>query len=303
MSHEIVTLAKEYEARLNKHVKTGLGVMPSADPSDNFYNQLWARDFAHAALSYYIDASPEAVETSLRTIFSFQLKNGGLPFRIEEEYMLIKLIPGLKWFSPLIFDLVQRKWKHQAQRPVYPGDDFDMGSDTTLLIILAACAYATRSDRGRMFVGPLYPKLLHAFEHVAAKADLNTGLLVIPKGLVDWADSIRRGGKLGVINVLWVRALDALETLHQLYGSEAAMSAHGTLRKKAHASLMREVYAKEQGFFRTTAGEDRLDTVASILGSLFFLDAEEAARVQETIRARVARESGSQIFILPMKHR
>ena len=77
---------------LKRHFMPELGVIPSENPEENFYNQLWARDAAH-----FVGNVPEdfvAAWTSLANIFKHQKENGMLPFRVEKEYMMVIFLNG-----------------------------------------------------------------------------------------------------------------------------------------------------------------------------------------------------------------
>ena len=62
---------------------------------------------------------------------------------------------------------------------------------------------------------------------------------------------------------------------------------------------MKKLYNEREGYFRAEASDERLDTVASVFGALYFLSPEEAVRVEETLQRRVAHASGLQNFDPP----
>jgi hypothetical protein len=274
-------LAARYEEALARHYEPGFGVSPAASVHENFYRQVWARDFAHAAAHYFAHALPEAVEDSFETLFKYQRADGAVPLRVEKEYLLIlKLTPGLRFLSRPLFSLLHGKG---GERPVFDGQDFSHAKDTILALLIAADLYRKSGARGEAFVARHEEQFARAIEFAAALCE-ESGLMAVPPGNVDWADSITRGGVLGVINVLWVKALEGFDQARFLAAKE---------------SLLARLYDRSGAHFRAAAGQERLDTVATILGALFFLDAAECVRVQETLARRVLRPNGFSNFDPP----
>lgn len=103
-------MATRFATLLEKHYEPGFGISPAAEPHENFYRQVWTRDFSHAAAHHFISANPQAVEDSLLTILRHQRADGALPLRVEKEYLILKLVPGLRAFARPAFII-------QAHRP------------------------------------------------------------------------------------------------------------------------------------------------------------------------------------------
>jgi hypothetical protein len=266
-------LASQFEKMLALHYEPGFGISPAAEAHENFYRQVWARDFAHAAAHYFIDAMPEAVEDSFESLLKHQRSDGALPLRVEKEYLLIlKLTPGLRFLSRPLFSFLHGK----GERSVFDGQDFSHAKDTIPALLIAADLYRKSSARGEAFVARHSEAFRRAIECAAALCGEN-GLMTVPSGNVDWADSIARGGALGVMNVLWVRALEAFDR-------ERFTTAKG--------ALLQELYDPSGAYFRAATAESRLDVVATVLGALFFLDAQECVRVEETLYRRALRPNG-----------
>ena len=292
-------IVASYTSLLRAYYKPGFGIMTSLDPSENFYNQIWTRDFAHAAVTYFHEALPHAVEDSLKTLLSHQRRSGELPIRVEREYMLLKVVPGLRFLARPAFSLFQEALRGRSERPVFRGQDFNDALDTIPAFLVAAGSYFSSSKRGASFISARMNTLARACEYFYSMADQNSGLVRVAQGNMDWADSIVRGGELGVLNVLWVRGLELMTMMFAATGRIEEQRQCQTLFARAHASLMQRIYCRGDAYFRSRRGEDRLDTVASVLGSLFFLDATECARVQDTLRARVKVPSGFSNFDPP----
>jgi len=61
----ISDMAENSEKRLEKNYEPGYGVFPAADPKENFYEQIWTRDFGHASGNYFANKEPRAIADSL----------------------------------------------------------------------------------------------------------------------------------------------------------------------------------------------------------------------------------------------
>lgn len=288
---ELDALAERYAQLLEKHYEPGFGISPAAEPTENYYHQLWTRDFAHAAAHYFIGENPRAGEESLRTILRHQREDGALPLRVEREYMLLKMIPGLRFLARTAFVLLEGRMRGRTERPVYTKHDFSFAEDTVPATLIAAGMFYESSEEGRVFIQNNIVALLRACDHFSQKADPADGLVSVERGTVDWADSILHGGKLGLLNVIWVRGLELMLPV-LAPGDSAAHERIQALHAKARASLLQKLYDADGAYFRATEGEDRIDTAATALGALFFLDAAECVRVEETLSARVKHPSG-----------
>lgn len=293
---DITDLSHRFRSQLAKHYKNGFGIMPTADPNEIFYNQVWVRDAVHASLNYYIDEFPESFEDTLVTILRHQQKNGALPSRVEREYLLLKLTPGLRWLAAPAFNLIEHTIRGRKERPVYTGEDFNGARDTVPIILIAAHRYS-RSVRGRAFTRDRYEQLRRAYRYFAHEHPLRGGLIELPTSTNDWADSILRGGKLGLINVLWTQSLRAMHELALLYGDNETAK-ETTSRFAESDAALRDLY-ELAGYVRASDGDGRIDTVASIIYSLFFLTPEESVDVQELLGKRVRQATGLANFDPP----
>ncbi len=291
----IMAVACRASRHLRQHYYVGFGLFPSARVTDNFYNQVFARDCAHAAGNYFAYADPTAVVDSLATIFKYQRPNGMLPFKVEREYGLVKSIPGCRSLDKRLFDLIERRMRKRLERPVYEGEDFSGAEDTVPVVIIAAGELFMCSDEGRTFVRDYLEHMKRAIEFFRTKTDPTDGLAVIATDNSDWADSLTRKGKLGGVNVLWARALRLMEYVSRELGLKDDAQSYRDEFRKVKKSVIKTLYNHPTGYFRAKEGEDRLDTVASIFGALYLLPPGEAKRVEETLK-KVRRASGFQNF-------
>lgn len=300
---------------LDRHYRPGFGIFPSSDPKSNYFDQVWARDAAHATAHYFARTNPAAVIDSLRTLFNHQRNDGAFPSRVERQYQMVRLTPGFRRLSTPLFNLIEHRFRKRIERPVYEGRDSAGGEDTvpTVLIMAGELFESSREriheDRGgslmgRAFIKENFAKLKKAVEFFrVTKVDPADGLAVMTRNNPDWADTIKRKGKLGVINIWWWRGLRHMETIANDIGDAAAANSYRAESEKVKTGIMGKLYNAREGFFRAEAddgeGNNRLDTVASIFGAAYFLDAKAAVAVERTLKRRVERGSGLQNFDPP----
>ncbi len=299
-SREVIgDVALDTEKRIRDNYQEGFGIFPSSNPNENFYAQVWTRDFAHASGNYFAETEPKALIDSLNTILGHQRSDGMLPLRVEKEYMMLKVIPGFRSLAKPVFDIIEKGIKGREERPVYEGQDFSSAEDTVPSAIIAAGEFFISSPEGREYLKENFEKLKKAVDFFIKKTDPRDGLAVMKKGNPDWADSINRSGKLGGINVWWVRSLRLMEYMARQLGDKEAAETYRTEFRKAKEGMMDKIYNKEEGYFRSAEGEDRVDSVASVFGALYFLSPEEAVKVEETLKSRVKHASGLKNFDPP----
>ncbi len=316
-SHLIDSTFAANAAFLDNNYQPGFGIFPSADPRSNYFDQVWARDAAHATAHYFARVKPEAVIDSLRTILAHQRADGALPSRVERQYQTVRLTPGFRRLSRPLFYVIEKKWRKRLERPVHEGMDSAGGEDTIpVVLIMAGELFEAGSDEGaRAFIKDNFKKLQSAAEFFrATKTDPADGLAIVTSDNPDWADTIKRKGKLGVINILWWRGLQHLETIARTIGENDSAAIYRAELEKVRRGIMEKLYvahashvdktkkSDEPGiaaFFRAKAGEDRLDTGASIFGAGYFLSADDAWRVERTLKQRVQHTSGLQNFDPP----
>lgn len=294
----IEATATRIKERLDKHHYAGFGVFPAAEPKENFYNQVYARDFAHAAVNYFIEANPVAVRDSLVTLLRYQRADGALPFRVEREHQMVKLMPGIRRFSKPIFHVLEKQIRGRTEIPVYEHGDLGVSGseDTVPVVLLAAGEFAAETSLGKDFIKEHFGQLDKAAKFFEKKCDPEDGLAVMTLHNPDWADSLTRGGKLGAINIWWAQALYFLERMARAADRRDDAGRYQKQFEKTKASVMKKLYNAEEHYFRAKVGEDRIDTVASIFGALFFLSVEEAVAVEETFKRFLLHNSGLRNF-------
>jgi|GEM_PF-6611005 len=288
--------AAVFEEKIGSYYLPGFGICPTSRPDDYYFNQVWIRDASLAAYCYFVENNPEAVMTTLKTIFSHQRSDGALPFRVEREYLTVKMIPLIgKWIAGPLFRLM----RNGKERPVYEGQENCGAADTVPTAIIAAGDLFLLSNEYRQFVADHFEHLKKAMDFFIKKTDPADGLAFTQADNPDWADSIRRKGKLGNINIWWAISLKVMETISENIGHNTDAANFQSEYAKVKQGLMEKLFDRSGGYFRAKAGKDRLDTAACVFGSLFFLDPVQAAGVQENLKRRVRHGSGLKNFDPP----
>lgn len=295
----IESFSAESLKELEKTYEQGFGIFPASDPKENFYEQIWTRDFAHASGNFFETQNPQAVKDSLETIFSHQKENGMLPLRVEKQYMMLKLTPFLRGLAKPAFNLIEKRIKGRGERPVYEGQDFSGAEDTVPAAIIAAGEFFVTSQEGRKFAEENFDKLKLALDFFETKVDPADGLASVKTKNSDWLDSIKRTGKLGGINVLWARSLKMMSFMASQLGKDEDAHEYREKFQKTKAGIMEKLYDKEGAYFRAEEGTNRIEATASIFGSLYLLGPKECARVQATLKSRLKTPSGLKNFDPP----
>lgn len=284
----ITETADHIATKLSANYEPGFGISPC--DAGNFSGQVWSRDLAHGIGNG--EFAPVAVLESLQTIFDHQRPDGQLPLRVERVIAPLRLIPGIgNWLSKTLFRYTKEGSKGLKERGIYKGQDLSGGEDTVPAILIAVGEFFLNTAEGKIFAGEHYEKIKKAIKHFETKIDSEDGLAVLSES-PDWAETIKREGKLGTINIWWARALRLMSVIARQLGHGEDATEFKEAFKKVKASILEKLYHKEGAYFRTGEAVDRVDTVASIFGALYLLDASEAARVEETLSSRVKRSSG-----------
>ena len=287
----IFEVIEEVEGRLALHCKPGFGITPTSHPKSNYYDQIWARDLAHAAGNYFAHVRPETVSQSLKLIFKYQRANGMLPYRIEREYQKLKLVPGFRFLARRAFVVVHEKIRGRSERPVYEGQDTGGGEDTVPVILIAVGEFFKASPEGIKFAEGHFEQLQKAVDFFRTKTDPADDLAIVTKNNADWADTIKRRGKLGGLNVWWAETLRTMGNIANGLGRAPEAKKYQEEYELVRSHVLDKFHAQE-GYFRAKENDDRLDTVATIFGALYLLDAKDAVQAEEALAARVLRPTG-----------
>jgi len=290
--------AKDTKTKLADNVKRGFGATP--DGKRGIYSdRVFMRDAARAAEDYFADANPQVLTDSLNTILKYQRADGALPSGVERAYLPLKMIPGLDRLAKPLFSLIEGRIRGRQERPVYAGKTWYGEEDAIPATIIAAGKLCASSEAGKEFTRQHFDQLTKAVEFTNHKVDSEDGLIECQQNGPDWQNSINRGGKLGGVNILWARSLESMATMARELGREDDAKLFHEQYEKVKDSIMAKIYNKEEGYFKASTEDSRLDTVASIQGALHLLDIREAARVEQTLADKVKHKSGLVNFDRP----
>jgi len=292
-------IAEYTNARLQKHYMPGFGIFPTSDPNDNYYNQLWCRDFSHATGNYFVWANPQAVLDSLETIFKYQKKSGALPYRVEREYTTLKIIPGLDVISKPVFKFIEGTLRRRTERPLFEEHGRFAAGDTIPTVIIAVGDFFEKQELGQQFVKKHYTQIKRAVDYFNVRCDPTDGLAVVRGPYPDWADTIKKKGKLGTINIWWMRALEHMVYMANILNQSEDAKHYSLVLDKVRRSIIYKLYNSEHAYFKTRVeGFSRISTSASIFGS-YLLSPKEAVRIEETLTRSTRRANGYLNFYPP----
>jgi glycogen debranching enzyme len=155
------------------------------------FNDLWARDACFACLGALELKDYDIVKRTLATLLRYQRKDGLLPFRVGDYNIFWKLW-GIK---------IKKK-----VRPRYVDDKRrNLVLDSNSLVIILANEYVNKS-KDLDFAKKYYPQLKKALDYYGS--DL---VKELPYG--NWCDSVPKKGRVLYTNVLYWKAIVALDEL------------------------------------------------------------------------------------------
>ena len=290
--------AEDSAKQLKQCYQEGFGIFPSGDPRDSFYNTLWSRDLAHAGGNFFAANADGAMIESLQTVFSHQKEDGSIPYRVERKRFLLEHLAHVFGINVTL--------NRKKERAVYEGEDGGNAEDTIPATIASAGELFLQSEKGREFVRNNFDKIEGAMAQFIGRTDPEDGLERSKKSNPDWSDSLLKGEKkLGTINVWHCRALRMMQLMAEGAGRPERSVYYRDLEHKVKSNIVGtpekpgKLYDWQNHYFKTGEGEDRVDTAASVFGSLYLLPATEAARVQDTFKAHLTSPSGLKNFYPP----
>src|SRR3989344_875295 len=181
----IIKTTEETRRLIEKNYQPGFGVFPCSDPKENFYDQVWSRDLAHAGGNFFASADPQAMIDSLTTVLKHQREDGALPLRTERTYSMVKIVPKIgDALGKFLFDVI----RGNKERPVYEGQDFSGAEDTIPAVLVAAGEFFLAGAEGQKFVAEHFDQLKKAADFFRKKVDARDNLAVIKNDNPDWAD-------------------------------------------------------------------------------------------------------------------
>lgn len=155
------------------------------------FNDLWTRDACFACFGALKLKDFDIVKTTLTTILKYQRSDGLLPFRVGDYNILLKLL-GINLKKKIKPRYVDDKRRNEVK-------------DSNSLTIILTNEYVKKS-KDIDFAKRFYPKLKKALDYY--KNDL---IKELPYG--NWCDSVPKKGKVLYTNILFWKAILALDEL------------------------------------------------------------------------------------------
>lgn len=250
----------------------------SGDPNSQFYAEIWARDTMFGCATFIARDNPARAIGTLEHLLSFQKPDGTLPIRIEYKRHWANYAP--------ILGRVKSFVSRQRPFPVYESAKLSLSSrDTVPSIIIGAGELFRSSTEGRAFIAQKFEQLQKALIREEMFADPADGLIA-GGNMQDWADSIRREGKLADTNILYFRSLREMSFMAGQLDKNTEAEEYGQKAVVLKERILANFWDEEDGFIKAGIGDNRLDTAANIFACLYLVDAQKAARVQDALKTR-----------------
>lgn len=167
------------------------------------FREPWARDFGFASFGLIAEGRAEVVCDGVRLFFRHQRANGQLPLKLHSTNLLERYLHSFfARVQPVDSGLIPRFLTAHGTRSL----------DSVLLILIAWGEYVKSSGDTETAID-LHGQAVLALEWVERYRGPNGLLNQGP--FSDWADSIGRSGAILYTNVLWWKAVAALERVEE----------------------------------------------------------------------------------------
>jgi len=252
-----------------------------------FGPQIWMRDAMLASVA----APPASLQQTLETMLGYVRETDGVvPYRVESNHHVRSYALG--WLKRFGVDLVSRR----KPEPIYRDSPLAVEAiDTVPAMIIAFSQvynHLLLDDAGAAggFLNAHYPTLVRALDADERYVDPRDGLVISPE-LGDWADDVRRKGKLSLLNILFERAHNSMSALSNEQGDLVRAKTYLRRSRAMRRSIMRTFW-NPRGFFQAGQHDTRIDSPANVLAGLFWPQSRAAARGVLTTAAQTAAGSG-----------
>jgi glycogen debranching enzyme len=243
----------------------------TAGPKSHFYEQIWTRDTSLSIINIIAEKYPIQAFNTLNLLFDYQKVDGTLPVRIEGNRHWMHFVPG---FRNVNF-LINRKkpfavYTNRLHSPE-PRDDIPM-----TIIAWQSLFHLLMQDEE--LLEKRWQQMLKA---VQKEESFERNGLIHGERFQDWVDSIHRKGKLSNINILFYRALEAMWKMAKQINKreDAMMFAEKTEIYKE--KIMQTFW--EDKYFKAGTQDNRFDSFANILATLFLVSPDKAVKIQDSI--------------------
>ncbi len=215
------------------------------------FREPWARDFGFASFGLLAEGRGDVVRDGVKLFFRHQRANGQLPLKLHSTNLLERYLHSFfARVQPVDSGLIPKFISAHGTRSL----------DSVLLILIAWGECVEQTDDTELAID-LHGQAVLALEWVQRYRGDNGLLNQGP--FSDWADSIGRSGAVLYTNVLWWKALLALETV------EKRLPHVFSLRRESAAEvgsrILEQLYDESRGYLRNSPSSPIFTTAGNAM--------------------------------------
>lgn len=239
------------------------------------FRTLWARDFCFATPGALATGATKAVKDSLEALFRFQRADGLLPRGLDNHEVGPRVVLGLLGMPPA-FGNPLKAWFETEYKVIV--------LDSNVLIPWAASQYL-QATGDRAFATQWFPVLERAFQFLEDGGYIIGELIGHQPPFADWADSVRRTGRVSFTNVLYVMALRGAAEWASLLGLQGKASYYYGKAARVSAALLDYFWDPKMKALRNFEGNECLTADANLMAiSQRVLPEDLAREALQTLR-------------------
>ena len=232
------------------------------------FRTLWARDFCFATPGALAVGATKAVKDSLEALFRFQRPDGLLPRGLDNHEVGPRVVLGLLGMPPAFGSPLKAWFETEYKVCVL---------DSNVLIPWAANQYI-QATGDREFAQAWFPSLERAFQFLEDNGHIIGELIGNQPPFADWADSVRRTGRVSFTNVLYVMALRGAAEWALFLGLQGKASYYYGKAARVNAALLEHFWDPKMKALRNFDGNDCLTADANLMAIAQRILPEDLAR-------------------------
>lgn len=219
------------------------------------YRTLWARDLSMSVIGVLSLGEQKAIRDSLSIFFEFQRSDGLLPRVVDYWNIYARVISGILG-KPLAFRGKVRGW--------FVTENKVIAIDGNLILPWAASEYVKRT-RDLEFAEKWFPNLERALTFVE-KNFMEDGLIGKQPPFSDWADSVRRKGRVAFTNEFYILALQGAGEWAQILNLNQAPDYYFSKAKKVCQKFLEFFWDPKKKRLKNFENDDHFSAEANYLG-------------------------------------
>ena len=225
------------------------------------FREPWARDFGFASFGLLAEDRANAVEDGVRLFFRHQKSDGQLPVKLHSTVLMERYMHSFfARVQPIDANLIPRYITAHGTRSL----------DSVLLIVIAWGECVRQTGNVQLAVD-LYGQAHRALSWVARYQ--REGTLVHQGAFSDWADSIGRSGAILYTNVLWWKALAALEDVAGILAED--LESFPTSAESVGQAILERLYDPKLGYLKNTPTSELFSSAGNFLAVSWGLTTSE----------------------------